>query len=253
VKRLIVNADDFGLTGGVTRGILDAFGAGVVRSTSAMLCLDEAVTQLKQWRSVLKNSVGVHLQLMDGVPCSGPSAVPSLTGADGKFPTSPTPMDGISLPEVRREWHAQVERLMSIDFVPTHVDTHNHVHMTPGILEVYCEIALYYGLPARAGSQKLAAALKERGVPCVDYCEIRGYDSEITPEAFLKNVARAFAECGNSGIVELMCHPGYVDGSLKEKSSYVAERGQELRVLCSTKTSEGLKRLGVEVVGRSVV
>lgn len=251
MKRLIVNADDFGLTGGVTRGILDTLAAGVVRSTSAMLCLDETAAQLRQWRAVLTGRVGVHLQLMDGIPCSGPAAVPSLVGADGRFPTSPMPASGISLAEVRREWHAQVERLMALDFTPTHVDTHNHVHMAPGILEVYCDIALYYGLPARSGTPRVAAALKERGVTCADCCETGGYDGEITPEAFLDRVARAFAGCGDSGVVELMCHPGYADAALAGKSFYVAEREQELEVLCSARTREGLDRLGVEVVGRS--
>jgi predicted glycoside hydrolase/deacetylase ChbG (UPF0249 family) len=253
VRRLIVNADDFGLTGGVTRGILDALAAGVVRSTSAMLCLEETAAQLRQSRSVLADRVGVHLQLMDGVPCSGPEAVPSLVCADGKFPTSPTAARGISLSEVRREWHAQVERLMSLDFKPTHIDAHNHVHMTPGILEIYCEIALYYGLPARSGTPRVAATLRGRGVACADRCEVGGYDGEITTEAFLDKVARAFDECGDSGVVELMCHPGYADAALAEKSFYVAERERELEVLCAARTREGLDRLKVEVVGWSDV
>lgn len=253
MKRLIVNADDFGLTSGVTRGILDALAAGVVRSTSAMLCLDETAAQLRQSRLVLTDRVGVHLQLMDGAPCLGPAAVPSLVGADGKFPTSPTALSGISLSEVRREWRAQVERLMSLDFTPTHIDTHNHVHMAPGILEMYCEIALHYGLPARSGTPRVAAALRGRGVACADRCEIGGYDGEITTEAFLDKVARAFAECGDSGVVELMCHPGYTDAALAEKSFYVAEREWELKVLRSARTREGLDRLGVEVVGWSDV
>ena len=140
---------------------------------------------------------------------------------------------------------------MSLDFIPTHVDTHNHVHMAPGILEVYCEIALYYGLPARSGTPRVAAALRERGVACADRCAIGGYDGEITPESFLDKVARAFAECGDTGVVELMCHPGYADAALAEKSFYVAEREQELKVLCAAQTRDGLDRLGVEVAGWS--
>lgn len=250
MKRLIVNADDFGLTPGVSRGIVEAFESGVVRSASAMLCIDETVMHLKQWRSLFQGKVGVHLQLMDGVPCAGPSRVPSLTGENGSFPTSPTPMNGISLAEVREEWHAQVERLISNDFIPTHLDAHNHVHIVPGLLDVYCDIALYYGLPARSGNPQVAAKLKERGVSGVDHCDIRGYGGSITPEVFLKKVEHAFAECGESGVVEIMCHPGYVDASLKEKSVYAEERKQELDVVCSAAVREGLEQMGVEVVGR---
>lgn len=249
VKRLILNADDFGLTPGVSRGIVEAFQSGVVRSTSAMLCIDETVAQLKQWRSLIEGKVGVHLQLMDGAPCAGAARVPSLTNESGLFPTSPTPVNGISPAEVREEWHAQVERLMSNDFVPTHLDAHNHVHIVPEILDVYCDIALYYGLPARSGPPRVAAKLKERGVAGVDYCDIRGYGGAITPEVFLKKVEHAFAECGASGVVEMMCHPGYVDAALKGKSVYAEEREQELDLLCSAAVREGLQQMGVEVVG----
>ena len=249
MKRLIVNADDFGLTSGVSRGIAEAFESGVVRSTSAMLCIDETITQLKLCRSLFEGKVGVHLQLMDGAPCAGASRVPSLTDENGLFHTAPTPVNGIALAEVREEWHAQVDRLLSNDFVPTHLDAHNHVHLVPGILDVYCDLALYYGLPARSGPPRVAAKLKERGVRCVDHCDIRGFEGSITAEVFLKKVEHAFAECGD-GVVEIMCHPGYVDASLKEKSVYVEERKQELDVLCSAAVREGLERLGVEVIGR---
>ena len=248
MKRLIITADDFGLTPGVSRGIVEAVESGVVRSTSAMLCIGETGRELKQWRSVLNNRTGVHLQLMDGSPCANAARVPSLTDEHGRFPTSPMAAGGMSPAEVREEWHAQVERLLELDFEPTHLDTHNHVHMTPGILDVYCEIALHYGLRARAGTPNFMAKLKARGVSCVDYCDISGPENRGTVKAFLECVARAFAACGEAGVVEIVCHPGYVDASLKEKSFYVDERKRELDVLCSAEVRDGLERMGVRVV-----
>src|SRR5579863_6643091 len=78
VRRLIVNADDFGLTAGVNRGIVEAHAAGIVTSTTLMAnstAFDDAV-QLARSSPTL--SVGCHLVLIDGSPLLGRDKVPSL-------------------------------------------------------------------------------------------------------------------------------------------------------------------------------
>lgn len=87
MKALIINADDFGLTDGVSRGIVEALDSSIVRSTSVMLCAEGSGARLEGRRESLAGRVGIHLQLTDGVPCSEPPLVPTLTARDGMFPS----------------------------------------------------------------------------------------------------------------------------------------------------------------------
>src|SRR5256712_3264171 len=90
MKQLIVNADDFGLTEQVSRGILDAHREGIVTSTTLMAnggAFDAAVTLARRSPPL---SVGVHLHLTQGAPLSPPSKIPTLVDGRGRFPLSPS-------------------------------------------------------------------------------------------------------------------------------------------------------------------
>ena len=248
MKRLIINADDFGLTAGVTAGIVETMQHGVVSSTTAMVCLPEAGENIKRFADSVMGRIGLHLQLTDGRPCAAVATLDTLVDGDGKFPRSWRELDSCEPDQIRREWHAQIEKINGLGIQPTHIDTHHHVHRFPGIFEVYAEIAAAYGLPARALTPRMAGALRSRGALCPDYCETRWPGGQFKPEVFLTHISRAFESTEGERTIELMCHPGFCDEELESKSTYHKERHEELRSLCDPRLRDGLLEMGIELV-----
>lgn len=253
MKQLIVNADDFGLTPRVTAGILDAMRDGIVTSTSVLACSEPAIRAAKEAGSTLDGRAGAHLQLTDGKPCSDPGTIPSLVTREGRFPRFRSQVAQVNPSEVRREWCAQVAQFLRSGLRPTHIDSHHHVHEREEILSVYCEIARDYGLPARSLSLEMSADLRSRGVRCADLCETGWIGSDLSVEGLITVVERAFHRCGGEGIVELMCHPGYADSSLADRSNYVAGREQELHVLRAQGLADKLEGRGIRLVGMRIL
>lgn len=252
MKRLILNADDFGLTDGVTTGIVDAIEKGIVTSTTAMVCVDGAAERLRRWGPRLPGRIGAHLQLTDGRPCLPVSEVPSLVGAEGRFPRSRRDVRTPAPEEVRREWEAQLERLRGFGIEPTHLDSHHHIHFEPTVFPVFLEVAKAHGLPVRS-SRRFTRQLRERGLACPDLGMTDWYGEPLTASHFLEIVDAAFTSLRGEGTVELMCHPGRADPELAGLSSYVADREGELAVLCSPEVKEGLTQRGVELVSMAAL
>jgi chitin disaccharide deacetylase len=162
VRRLIVNADDFGLTSGVNRAIAEAQERGIVTSATLMAnsgAFDEAVALA---RSLTGNtahfSVGCHVVLVDGAPVLPPERVSSLLhpGAqNGRH--FRTELSGFALAsfrgkllpdEVEAEACAQIQRLRAAGVEASHFDTHKHVHMFPAVLRPLLRAARACNVPA---------------------------------------------------------------------------------------------------------
>lgn len=243
MKQLIVTADDFGMSDGVCRGILEAMDRGIVTRTSAMVCRDDDAARVEQWSPHAHGRLGVHLQLTDGTCCAPRDSVRSLVDAHGAFPRKRADLRRPVREEVEREWRAQAARASSL-FTPTHFDTHHHVHMSLLLLPVIASVAREAHAPARSGTAAHARALREREVACADVCAIDFYGAFLTEERFVSVVEAAFAAIGGSGVVEVMTHPGYADSELAARSSYVAERERELAILTSPSLRARLEDLG---------
>ena len=248
MKRLIVNADDFGLTAGVSAGIVKSIANGVVSATTAMVCEPDFIENIQRFAGEIEGRIGLHLQLTDGTPCAPLETVSSLINDHGRFPRSWRELGSPNADDIRREWHAQMERLCELGIQPTHIDTHHHVHRLPQIFEVFAEIAAAFGVPGRALTPRMAQALRSRGVAGAGYCEIRWPDSGFEPEKFLSLVEQAFTIAGTHETVELMCHPGFCDEELSRKTTHAAGRYRELETLCDPRVGAGLRELGVEVI-----
>jgi predicted glycoside hydrolase/deacetylase ChbG (UPF0249 family) len=152
LRRLVVNADDLGLTVGVNDGIFDAHDHGIL--TSASLFASAPATEDAIRRSSDRPSLGVgcHLALVDGRPTLPPERVPTLVGDDGRFRPSWKPLlaaclrGRVSLVEVERELTAQVDRLRSEGVSLTHLDAHKHVHAFPPIFDIVVRIGARFGI-----------------------------------------------------------------------------------------------------------
>jgi chitin disaccharide deacetylase len=158
VRRLIVNADDFGLTAGVNRAIVEAHAGGVVSSATLMAsgaAFDDAVTAA---RSSPNLSVGCHVVLVDGTPVSPPGAVDTLlairSAEPDKFYSSLSAfaaramLGGFDRDQLVAEVTAQIRKIQSTGLRVTHLDTHKHAHIFPEILAALLRAARICGVRA---------------------------------------------------------------------------------------------------------
>lgn len=251
--RLFVNADDFGLTDGVTEGIAAAMATGIVGGTTAMVCPDGAAARLERLGPALAGRVGLHLQLTGGRPCLPPSEVRSLVGPDGAFPRKKIAVGRVDPDEVRREWRAQLARLRDCGIEPSHLDAHHHIHKRPDVFPLFLELARELGLPARAVSDDMRRALAAAGIPHAGACLTDWFGQEPSRERFLDLVAQAAAGLPHGAVIEVMTHPGHCDATLSAISTYAAGRETELGVLCDPALAASLSERGFVVAGPGAI
>ncbi|MGZ4815889.1 MAG: ChbG/HpnK family deacetylase, partial [Terriglobales bacterium] len=266
MRRLIVNADDFGLTPGVNCAIAESHQRGIVTSTTLMANSGSFDDAVELSRRMPRLSVGCHVVLVDGNPVLGPEQVPSLV-TESEFPPSFGAFAKLALrkkvrhEEIEAEASAQIRRIQNAGVPVTHVDSHKHVHMLPavGAAIIHAAAACRVGairnpfVPVRP----LAFAhLARRPKLWTRYTEtrlLRRYHRE-----FRENAANAGMTTpdGSFGVVstgaldlelfiaivgsipegtwEFVCHPGYIDEQLGAIRTRLREsREKELQVLTS--------------------
>lgn len=247
MARVVINADDFGLTDGVTRGIVQAIQQGSVTSTTAMACVPGAAERLRQWAHTIPHCIGAHLQLTTGRPLSDPSIIPTLCGPDGNFHADKRRLIYASSEEILIEWEAQFEFLRGLGIKPTHIDTHHHVHKFPNVFDSFCTMAQRFNIPARALTFTMRDALNQAHVPCPDRTLLGFYGDALTLQALLTLATEAAQSLPDFAVVEIMCHPGFSCDELASLSKYTHQRDHELETLCSPILSQQLKTQGTEL------
>jgi predicted glycoside hydrolase/deacetylase ChbG (UPF0249 family) len=238
MKYLIVNADDYGHTPGISAGIRKAYLEGIVTSTSAMMNGTHIEAELPKLIALCPRiGIGVHLVLTHGNPLLPVSSLPTLMSLsiDGRtFNHDPlAQIDRIDLQEVRAEWQAQIEKFIRLTgHAPDHLDAHHHA-MCFGerYFEIYLELADKYGCAVRRpvdGSPDswLEQNKPDHKVPMPDRLDTRFYDEGIS-EAMLEQMIGDISE----GTTEWMCHPGVVDEEILAISDYNTRRADELMLL----------------------
>ncbi len=259
---LIINADDFGLSEGVCRGVVRAMRAGVVSSTTAMVCVEDAPAVIRRHAldpdSDAAGRVGLHLQLTSGAPVLPAAEVPTLVDVTGRFPKRRKAIESLNTDEVLREWRAQAARLQALGVTISHLDAHHHIHRREDAFPAFLTLARELGLPARAKDDSMRDALRAHGVATPDLFIGSWYDGELTPQTLADAVAEAVAAHGaplgaESLVAELMCHPGEVDEALATRTGYVAQRQAELEALLHPETRRLLTAMGVAIAPGFVV
>ena len=243
--RLIVNADDFGLTRGINQAIVKLHDAGALSSATLMAAgpaFDHAVG-VALARPAL--GVGCHIVLTDGLPVSRPQSIPSLIARNGRaFPTKLGSFIAALLTrqidpgDIEREAVAQIQRLQQAGLRVTHLDTHKHTHVFPAVLRPLLRAAartgvhalrnpfeqpwsfrLANGTLARTSEVRLMRLLKRRFLaqPAFRSGAVRTSDGTLgisatgnLDEPTLRNLVYALPD----GTWELVCHPGYNDHEL---------------------------------------
>jgi predicted glycoside hydrolase/deacetylase ChbG (UPF0249 family) len=281
VRRLIVNADDFGLTAGVNRGILEAHATGIVTSTTLMANsagFDDAV-QLARLNSKL--SVGCHLVLVDGSPLLGADIVPSLMdpGNPSYFRQNITSfalraLSGrLDADEIETEATAQIRKLQSAGIPVSHIDTHKHTHMFPQVLRPLLRAAKACGVRAirnpfgwmalsrianrpqlwqRYGQVKLLNLLAgkfRRAVADAGMITTDGSVGVVATGALDDRLIHFILETLPEGTWEFVTHPGYNDAKLADIHTRLRQsRDLEREILSRPAMRELLNRNGIQLI-----
>lgn len=281
MRRLIVNADDFGLTRGVNRAIVEGHEHGVVTSSTLMAngaAFEDAASLA---RSAPRLSVGCHVVLVDGSPLLDRVQVPSLITrpgparfGDGISEFSLRALTGRLNPvHVEAEVIAQIGKLQSAGITVSHLDSHKHTHVFPQVFRPLLRAAQACGVRAIRNPFEMVRISLAAGRPALwkRYGELkllrnlagrfRKATSEagvITPDGTLGIVAtgalddqlfRLIIEKLPEGTWEFVCHPGYNDAELDAVQTRLrGSREQELQVLKSSETRDLLARSGIELL-----
>ena len=149
IKKLIVNADDFGLSEGVCLGILKAHRDGILTSTTCMMNMENIEKYLEMTKAYPNLGLGVHLNITVGKPLTKVSFIDEK----GNFKSRDTYKNREAIvlqEELYQEWKAQIEKFIKITgHKPTHLDSHHHVHLLKSNRDVVLELAYEYDLPIR--------------------------------------------------------------------------------------------------------
>jgi predicted glycoside hydrolase/deacetylase ChbG (UPF0249 family) len=240
VRALIVNADDFGLTRGVSAGILDAHRHGIVTSTTVLVTADVDREQLAQAREA-GLGLGLHMNLTLGKPLSRGR---SLVDAHGAFVRDPRRAAAAAdADDVRAEAEAQLARFEKlVGRPPTHIDTHHHVGLYPPVRDVVLQVARARGVAVRSQDAEARSRARSAGLRTTDH-----FFGEAGPDAYW-SAARTLAHLRAlpPGVSEFMCHPGRFDADLGY-SRYGRQREIEMTGLGTATARAAAAALGIEL------
>ena len=263
MKRLIINADDYGRTPDISRGIREAHLHGVVTSTTCMMNIPttarDVAIGLKETPDL---GMGVHLVLTMGRPISAPESVPSIVDENGNF-FKYTPFlerrSRLNIEEVKKEWRAQIESYIEASGKkPTHLDSHHHSsYFSPALFRAMLELVEEYGCPIRypllqeneeseefrETTKHAPTLLKEFNPRRPDVFFVNFYDETATKEELV-----AILQEVPEGTSEIMCHPGHVDQAFAQESVYNFQRERELTILTDPSIKETIQSNGIELI-----
>ena len=243
-RRLIVNADDYGLTAGVSRGILEAHRHGIVTSTTLLVNrpLDAALIEELEASGL---GVGLHMNLTLGPPVAPGKRVGSLVDAEGRFIRDAREAARRARPEEARiELGMQIDEFRKIiGRFPTHLDSHHHVGRHEPILELVLDFARAILVPVRTQDAEVLALARKQSLKTPDhFMGESGPDAYWSPERVLAHL-RALPD----GVTEFMTHPGYYDEDLAY-SRYGRQRETEVAGLTDPEARALIAREGIRLI-----
>jgi hopanoid biosynthesis associated protein HpnK len=268
LKRLIVNADDLGLTPAVNRGVVRAFQDGIVTSASLLVtgsAFEEAVALARQNPEL---DVGLHLTLVEERAVLGHEALPTLIDETGRLPPTSGEflrrafLGRISWDEVEREIAAQIARFQETGVRLSHLDSHQHLHMFPPLFQIVSRLTIGMddvwirnpiGPWRKSPDTPIGRWLQRLGLnlTCLWARALHGPPQAQMPDGMygfevggrltrsaLEQILRRIPD----GLCELICHPGEEDADTRIRYSHWGYRwAEELDAVTAPETREVLK------------
>ena len=274
LRYIIINADDFGRHAEINRAVEEGLVHGCLRSATVMPGGAAFAGAIDIARRHEELGLGVHFTLVDGHPILPTEEIPSLVGAEGDFLPDHTALlkrylkGGVNLEEVRRELAAQLQKVEATGIPISHVDSHQHMHTLPGIIDIVLDLAARAGIravrtprtPLFAGAfgglGQLVGRLGLSTLARLATCKAhrRGL---LTPDNFAGIVAGEAVSEGEllhliahlpQGTTEVMMHPGTKNDVLQEDSGWQHDFEAELAAILSPRVGEALRKAEVEPV-----
>lgn len=282
MRRLIINADDFGLTPGVNRAIFEAHDHGVVTSATMMAkggAFENAVQLAKSAPEGL--DIGCHVVLVDGSPMLDRSQVTTLTQNDAPQPQFYSSIGGFARRallgkfdehQLEAEIAAQIRKIQAAGVVVSHLDTHKHTHVFPQVLRPLLAAAKRCGIRSIRNPFELIRVANfsrpDLWSRALEVGVLRGFAKRFkrmiadagmaSPDGTLGIVAtgglderlfEVLAKNVPEGTWEFVCHPGYNDADLQSVRTRLREsREHELKILTSPRARECLLAQGIELI-----
>jgi len=275
MKFLIVNADDFGLTGGVNRAVIEAHTRGILTSTTVMANMPAFEDAVRLAKAHLSLGVGLHFNITQGAPVADSSSIRSLLDERGEFLGTSTALlfralaGKLRIPEVEIELRAQIEKVLNAGLPLTHLDSHKHAHALPQVVGVIARVIGDYGIRAvrlpreqwrfdasakwtqSFGALGLAqlcrvsdGRLRRSGVRRADAFFGVTQTGCWTKSWLLDLIARL-----PDGVSELMSHPGYDDAELGQtKTRLRASRADELSLLTDPDVIAAVRERDIQLI-----
>jgi hopanoid biosynthesis associated protein HpnK len=286
MRQLIVNADDFGLTSGVNRAIVEAHRNGIVSSTTLMANGAAFADAVEAARALPRLSVGCHVVLTDGAPVSSPAAVDTLLAIRSAEPekfysslsgfAARATLGGFDREQLVTEITAQIRKIQATGIEVTHLDSHKHAHIFPEILTAMLRAARICGVRAirspfvpmkaimaqqfagkrallkRYGQVKILNSFAGQFRRQTTRAGVRSPDGVIgVIETGLLDslLLRQALTSLPEGTWELVCHPGYADADLRAAHTRLIEaRERELTLLTSPELKDFLEKQQIRVI-----
>ena len=282
-RSIIVNADGFGFTPGVNRGILETLKFGIVKSVSCNANFD-AIEDLPELIAEFPQvSVGVHFNLSVGSPVCDPAEVPSLVGRDGTLlgeALVPKLLTGkIRQSEIEAELEAQALRMEQLGARISHWDGHENKHLYPQFFWAAMGVAKNHSIEAlrthrrylflddpsnrllrlsqyyvrnprriltHVGGRTSSFVARRRDFKMADRLISPSY-ADASAKQFMETWL-AMMQLLPAGVNEIYCHPGYPDDLLRAHADYVDERADEVALLTSPELMEAISDRGIRLL-----
>ena len=268
MKRLIVNADDFGLTSGVNSAITQLHAAGRLTSTTLMANAAATEEAINDAHATPTLGVGCHVVLVDGTPVLPPRELPTLVNPQtgqfrhtlGRF-VRDLLLGRIRKEEIAAEAAAQIQRLQARRVSLTHIDTHKHTHIFPAVLEPLLHAATRCGIASvRNPFEPQWSIAATRNAPALRRLQVHllnrmrsGFLERVrssglaTTDGAIGVLATGTLDADTiaalltampDGAWELVTHPGYADNALQNAGTrLIASRAVELAALQNMQAS----------------
>ncbi len=273
-KKILVNADDFGRHVLINRAVAEAVERGILRSATLMpggAAFDDAVEIVRVHPAL---GVGIHLTLVNGNPVSAAEDIPTLVDETGHFYDNHGIFvkryfaGKVSKEDIRRELFAQVRKMEKTGLSLTHIDSHQHMHMLPGVIDIALDAAQAIGLSAtrisksplftgfsgnpaqligRAGLWTLSSLAKQRA-KARHFRMPDHFAGIVAGTAVTETHLRHIIEHLPSGTTEIMMHPGTDNDVLIKETAWDHDFEAEFAAMTSEAIAGILEKAGIETV-----
>ncbi len=256
-RRLIVNADDFGQSVGINEGVVRAHEHGILTSASIMATGEAFEDAIERCRALPSLRIGLHLCLVEQTPLLARDVIPSLVGEGGRLHRNYASFSRryfvgmINRDEVQMELEAQIQRVRSYNVSIVHFDSHQHIHLLPGVWDVVTGLAKKHQVDAiRYPNERFHPymARDPRSIPrLLQMLALRAMCNAVKKTDLISadhfagfffggrmnatNLLTTLHHLPQTGASELMCHPGCDENASRGDDKY--DRVAEVEALCN--------------------